>query len=147
MRRFHPRQHPVHFRTPSGALFLTWRLHRSQAPLRAEERQLVLDVIMRDDGVLGEIVALVVMDDHAHALLRPAEGRTVQRIVQTWKSVSSHAMTKDHGRIAPVWQRDYWDRSLMSASSIQRCTQYITGNPRRRWPGIDGYAWVYPRLS
>jgi REP element-mobilizing transposase RayT len=147
MHRFDPRHRPKHFVVHRSPIFLTWRLHLSQPPLRHDERQLVMDVIERDDERSCRILAAVVMDDHVHALVALATGVTIQGITQTWKSVSSHTMTRSHGRIAPVWPRNYWDRELAAEGAIRRCIKYIATNPERRWPGIGPYPWVLPCAS
>jgi REP element-mobilizing transposase RayT len=127
-----------------GAVFFTWRLHRSQPPLGASERGIVLDVIRKGDGIIGRVVAGVVMDDHVHALAALAQGTTIQRVIQTWKSASAHRLTKECGRTAPVWQRDYFDRSLRSEQSVRACITYILQNPARRWPKVVNYPWILP---
>ena len=120
---------------------MTWRLHPGQPPLRPEKRDLVLAVIVRGEGVLGEIVAGVVMDDHVHALIALRQEATAQRAAQTWKSVSSHGLTREFGRASPVWQRQYFDRWFRDERGIEACGAYVLGNPFRRWPGLEGYRW------
>lgn len=140
---FLPRRRRVpHSEYPGGTVFLTWRLHPGQPPLTPEERDLVLEVIARGEGVLGEIVAAVVMDDHVHALLALRADATGQRAAQTWKSVSSHRLTRECGRRAPVWQREYFDRWLLDRPRIETCASYILQNPVRRWSSIPPYKWV-----
>lgn len=121
---------------------LTWRLHPGQPSLRPEERDLVLTVIARGEGVLGNILAAVVMDDHVHVLVSLFETASGQKAAQTWKSVSSHGLTREFGRTSPVWQRQYFDRWLMDEAHIMGCYRYVLLNPARRWPGIDGYRWL-----
>lgn len=142
MHKFTPRRHPQHYAESGGAVFFTWRLHRSQPFLAPLDREIVLDVIRRGDGVIGRIVAAVVMDDHAHALVILSQGTTIQRVIQTWKSASAHRLTKEGGRVAPVWQRDYFDRSILSERGVAACVAYILQNPLRRWPDLADYPWI-----
>lgn len=144
MRTLPTRRHIPHSEHPGGTVCLTWRLHRSQPPLRPEERSLVIDVVRHDDGGIGDILAGVVMDDHAHILVSLYPGTTCRRVAQTWKSVSSHRMTKFHGRSAPVWQREYFDRWIMTGDRVRRAIEYVLANPIRRWPGLERYEWIIP---
>ena len=123
---------------------LTWRLARAQPPLRPEERDLVLAVIARGEGVLGAILAAVVMDDHAHVLISLTPSATGQRAAQVWKSVSSHGLTREFGRSSPVWQPQYFDRWVMDQPHIESLVRYVVTNPERRWPGVQGYRWLIP---
>jgi REP element-mobilizing transposase RayT len=91
---------------------------------------------------LGNILAAVVMDDHVHVLTSLIPAATGQQVAQTWKSVSSHGLTRDFGRASPVWQRQYFDRWLMDRPRIESCARYVLMNPVRRWPGTNGYRWI-----
>lgn len=84
------------------------------------------------------------MDDHAHVLVSLDRDATAGQAAQTWKSVSSHRMTKEHGRIAPVWQREYFDRWIMTEARIRGAIEYVLANPIRRWPDMEGYEWIIP---
>jgi REP element-mobilizing transposase RayT len=141
-----PRRRKVpHWEHPGGTVCITWRLDRGQAGLRPEERDLTLAVIGRGEGVLGNIIAAVVMDDHAHVHISLFPSATGQKAAQVWKSVSAHGLTREFGRSAPVWQRQYFDRWIMDDARIERCAAYVRLNPERRWPGIEGYRWVLGR--
>jgi REP element-mobilizing transposase RayT len=101
-----------------------------------------LAVIVRGEGVLGEIVAGVVMDDHVHVLIALHPEVTAQRTAQTWKSVSSHGLTREFGRTSPVWQRQYLDRWFRDRPGIEACGAYVLENPFRRRPSIEVYPWI-----
>lgn len=121
---------------------LSWRLHREQPPLRPEERELVIAVLRRTPTVDCWVRAAVVMDDHVHVLGRVVPGVTAGKLAQAWKSVSAHELVKLHGRVAPVWQRDYFDRWMRSGEQTAACARYVLDNPRRRWPDVERYPWV-----
>ncbi|HEY3413912.1 MAG TPA: hypothetical protein VGM51_12795 [Armatimonadota bacterium] len=48
------------------------------------------------------------------------------------------------GRQPPIWQKDYYDRIVRDEAEYREKTAYVAGNPKRRWPDIVGYPWVYP---
>jgi REP element-mobilizing transposase RayT len=142
MRRFTPRRHLHHDATSIGYVSLTWRLHRTQRALLPGERDVVLTIVGRLDGIGGHVHAAVVMDDHVHTLFNLGARRSVGAIAHTWKSISAHRLTEEWMRIAPVWQRDYFDRTLRSIAEVERCTRYILNNPIRRWPELTTYPWI-----
>src|SRR6478735_4864259 len=92
------RTHISHFERFGGTCHITWRLHRNQKPLTTEERDAVLRILRHDAGQLVEIAAGVVMDDHVHLLFRPLEREASVRLLQKWKSISSHLITKSSPR-------------------------------------------------
>lgn len=84
------------------------------------------------------------MDDHVHALFRPGTRLTSTQLVQAWKSASSHFLCRGPQRVAPLWQRDFYQRWIRSPGHLEICAQYINDNPRRRWPGVVDYPWILP---
>ena len=134
-----------HTEHPGGVVFLSWRLDRAQSPLNPEERQVVFDIVCRCEPEFAELFGVVIMDDHAHALVRPSPGITANRLVAAWKNTSAHRLCAPSGRTTPLWQRGYFDRWMDAPGQIDRCRAYIRANPGRRWPTIREYPWVLGR--
>jgi REP element-mobilizing transposase RayT len=131
-----------HGRQDGAAYFVTWRLHRGQRPLSPDERSAVFDTLRRFDGARFQLDAMVVMDDHVHVVVTPGCGRELERLVQAWKAFSARRLLV-FGRRAPIWQREYHDRIIRSASDHAEKIDYVRSNPRRRWPSISEYPWVW----
>ena len=144
MRTVPSRRHIPHFERENGTCHVTWRLHRSQPPLTADERTIVLETMRRAETFGCRFCAAVVMVDHVHALFTPGGRRTSGAFIQAWKSVSAHRICDLRIRTAPLWQRDFFQRWLRSDAVIARCTEYIRNNPRQRWPGVTHYPWFLP---
>jgi REP element-mobilizing transposase RayT len=127
---------------PGPVYFVTWRLAQRQPGLAPAERQLVSQVLHHGDGDRFRLLAFVVMDDHVHVLVQP---RTVplDRLVHSWKSLTSHQFQQLHRRAAPVWQNGSLDRVVGTPEELRQKAEYIVGNPWKRWPFIKGYAWVW----
>ena len=142
---FAPRRYVPHFERPGGIVCLTWRLGRDQPSLRSDERGLVLEVVRSCEPLFAKLLAAVVMDDHAHALVQPHSGTTGRRLARAWKGLSALRLVKEQGRRPPIWQRDYFDRWMDSREQVTACEAYIRRNPARRWPDIEQYPWVYLR--
>ncbi len=85
--------------------------------------------------------AAVVMNDHVHVVILPLRG-SLEGIVQGWKAFSARMLCAA-GRVAPVWQRGYYDRFIRSESDLIKKVQYVRLNPPRRWPGVVRYPWVW----
>jgi putative transposase len=124
---------------------LTWRLDHRQPPLRPEERGIVLEVIRSCEPLYAELVAAVVMDDHAHVLVQPNLGTTGRRLARAWKGMTAQRLVMEQGRATPVWQRDYFDRWMDSRRQLSACIEYIRRNPERRWPDVEEYPWSFCR--
>lgn len=145
MHTFPARRHVPHWEYPGGTVCLTWRLQRDQSPLRHEERTVVLEVIKTGETNFAELLAVVVMDDHVHALVRPKPNSTAQRLATAWKGMSAHRLCADFGRVGPIWQRAYFDWWMRSPDHTRACMAYVIENPKRRWPDLDGYTWLYAK--
>ncbi len=134
-----------HWEVPGGTVCLTWRLRRDQTPLTAQERELVATVIQRSDGRDCGLVAGVIMDDHAHILVRVGVTTTGGRLAWQWKSIASHELCREGSRSAPLWQRNYFDRWMRDEEQTAACAEYVRNNPFRRWPQLTEYRWLLPR--
>ena len=134
------RRRVPHWERPGGTVCLTWRLRREQIPLTHGERDVVLAVISRSLPTQCAPLAVVVMDDHVHALIRPAAGVTGRYLASAWKSISAHEFCRSGVRQAPLWQRNYFDRWMSSEEQTYRCAEYVLTNPARRWAGCTDYA-------
>jgi menaquinone-specific isochorismate synthase/putative DNA methylase len=88
------------------------------------------------------LLAYVVMNDHVHALVGPLAGHLLQDIVRSWKSYTAHELVMKFGRVAHVWQDEYFDRIMRDEAELREKANYILNNPWKRWPGTENYSWV-----
>jgi REP element-mobilizing transposase RayT len=121
--------------------FVTWRLDRAQDPLTPPERFEEQAGLRHFDGKRYRLLAYVVMNDHAHAIVRPRASAAPEKIVHSWKSYTAHRLS-GLGRHPPIWQADYFDRVIRSNEELLEKTRYILDNPVKRWPSVTKYAWV-----
>jgi REP element-mobilizing transposase RayT len=135
-----------HWRLEGSVYFLTWRLAPSQPPLMSDERTLVADAINHFAGDRYNLLAYVVMDDHVHVLAAPKKNFSLQQIVHSWKSFTANRLQRDFNRVGTVWEHEYFDRIVRNDRELQEKFNYIMDNPRRRWPELGNYAWVWPEL-
>jgi REP element-mobilizing transposase RayT len=103
-----------------------------------------MTAIRKFDGHRYELAAYVVMDDHVHALLAPLAPYELQGILHSWKSFTAHQMQHGHKPFGRVWQDEYFDRIIRDDHEFAQKAEYIVGNPRKRWPQVQEYPWVWP---
>jgi len=126
-----------------GAIyFVTWRLERGVPDLDAADRDLVLSALRHFDSTRCTLFACVVMNDHVHVLLQPRPEVALEDLVRSWKSFTVNRMQK-RGRGGRIWQPEYWDHIIRDQREFDEYLDYILTNPARRWPGVDGYPWVW----
>ena len=130
-----------HWRNNNAIYFVTWRLHKAQAPLTGEERTIVVSALKYFNGNRYAIIAYVVMDDHVHVLVRPTGGYLLSQILHSWKSFSVRQLQKDGERERMIWQDESFDRIVRDEKELLEIIKYIAGNPASRWPDITVYLW------
>jgi REP element-mobilizing transposase RayT len=133
-----------HWRAEDVVYFVTWRLQHDQEPLTPTERDGIISVLRHFDAQRYELYAYVIMDDHAHVLAEPLPAYSLEQVVHSWKSYSAHVLRRG-SRGGRIWQREYYDRIVRNEADLIEKMNYILGNPARRWPGIDHYAWAWCR--
>jgi len=76
--------------------------------------------------------AFVVMPDHAHLLLTPANDVTIERAVQLIKGAYSHELGGIIGRKREIWQRGFTDHRIRSEMDYIHHRNYIHHKPVER---------------
>ena len=85
----------------------------------------------------------VVMPDHVHLLLTPADGISVERAVQFIKGGYSYQLRKVEK--IQVWQESFTNHRIRDAEDFERHSEYIRMNPIRA--GLVRDAASYPFSS
>ena len=84
----------------------------------------------------------LLMPDHVHLFARGFhDAKPLSRWVQTWKSLSSRALTCNETLTGPIWQKDYFDRFLRSADDYSLKWEYVAANPVRQGLVRESSAW------
>ena len=73
--------------------------------------------------------AFVLMPDHIHLLLTPAQDVTIERAIQLIKGGYSHALVKLIGRKSEIWQRGFTDHRIRNVHDFAHHRNYIHQNP------------------
>jgi len=85
-------------------------------------------VCCRDRGFYM-LHAFVVMPDHLHVLLTPAETTTIEKAMQMIKGGSAHKMGLERPNKFPVWHTGFHDRWMRDAEEYRGSKRYIEQNP------------------
>jgi putative transposase len=76
-----------------------------------------------------ELHAFVLMPDHFHLLLTPANDITLERAMQLIKGGFSHAMGEERGRGKAVWERGFTDHRIRDVQDFEHHRDYVHANP------------------
>jgi len=115
----------------AGVYFVSSRTWQSRALLRKPEAaQLLIEQLLdcRSRGFY-KLHAFVVMPDHFHALLTPAENESLERAMQMIKGGSAHAIKQALNYASPVWQKGFHDRWIRDAEEYRTRWDYVRSNP------------------
>ena len=115
-----------------GTFFIT---SRTQTPVFQTERsaELFLDVMQsyrRQHKFM--LHAFVVMPDHFHIILTPAEGVTLERSVQYVKGGFSFRAKRELYIQREIWQPKYHDRRIRDREECAALLRYLEDNPVKR---------------
>ncbi len=118
-------------------------------------RTIVLNAFRHFHDSRYDLLAVAVLSDHVHALLRPRpkgddpEGNPVfwslGELLQSIKSFSAHAINKSEGKTGSVWEKERFDRYVRSDRDLEEKFHYILRNP---WDAKlvgpnEEYPWVW----
>ncbi len=73
----------------------------------------------------------VVMPSHAHLLITPCAGTTIEKAMQFIKGGFSYRVRKELGLNAEIWERGYVDHRIRDAQDYATHVTYIRENPVR----------------
>ncbi|OGT03375.1 MAG: transposase [Gallionellales bacterium RIFCSPLOWO2_12_FULL_59_22] len=86
-----------------------------------------------DARLLGDanMLAWVLMPDHAHWLLQLGEQDELSTVVNRLKSASSRHINRALGKTGTVWAKAFHDHGLRSEDDLQAVARYVVANPLR----------------
>ena len=123
-----------------GTYFVTSRTWESRAIFKtAPPCEIFIESLLRyrDQG------SFVVMPDHFHTLLTPAETVALERAVQFIKGGSAHTLRETLLYKFPIWQRGFSDHRIRDAADYEQHVRYLTNNPVKKHlaAAVAEYPW------
>ncbi len=125
---------PSRLFSPPGTYFVTFQTWQRRRLFVVENYvRLFLKTIYRyrREGRF-QLHAFVVMPEHVHLLLTPANDVTLEHAVQLIKGGYSHALGSIVGRTKEIWQRGFTDHRIRDAEDFLHHQNYIHQNPVER---------------
>ena len=113
-----------------------------------ELAELVRQALLHFDGTRYTLFAWSVMSNHLHAVVQPAAGQDLEKIVQSWKSFTAKKANEMLGLRGTFWQPEYYDHLIRDGEDFKNQIRYVLENPLRgkasaRWTGSKfGGAWA-----
>jgi REP element-mobilizing transposase RayT len=90
---------------------------------------IVAATMQRRDSASYLLHSWVVMPNHVHVLFSPSGGHSLAATVGAWKRFSATRIHKAAGTSGPLWQKDYFDRSIRDWDHFCNVARYIRRNP------------------
>ena len=87
--------------------------------------------------------AFVVMPEHVHLLLTPANDVTIEKAVQLIKGAYSHELGGIIGRNQEIWERGFTDHRVRNEQDFTHHLNYILCNPVERHIAADPAEYRY----
>jgi len=87
-----------------------------------------------------ELDGFILMPDHLHGIIIISESKeksSLANIIQNFKSISSRTINrinKSYG--ISIWQRNYYERIVMTEQELKKLREYIENNPAN-WTDHD----------
>ena len=93
-----------------------------------------------------EIVAIIVNPDHFHMIIKPENINEYPKIIGTIKSnftkISKLRHSNNANRESNIWQRRYWEHSIISKEDLYKHIDYIHYNSMKHY-NITPKDWKY----
>ena len=131
--------------SPPGTYFLTfstWQ-HRRLFAVEAYARLFLKTLYHYRHESRYALHAFVLMPDHVHLLLTPAQDVTIEHAVQLIKGGYSHALGTLIGRKSEIWQRGFTDHRIRDSRDFAHHRNYIHQNPAAAKIAFDPREYRY----
>ena len=94
--------------------------------LYGEVLEKIRDYYLGYDKNVFELVALSIMPNHIHVLLK--QNDTMTNVMRVLKGGAGHIVNKTLGRKGAVWSRDYYDKAIRDEKHFWVVYEYIKYN-------------------
>ena len=131
--------------SPPGTYFVTFSTWQRRRLFVVENyaRQFLKTVYRYRCQGRFQLHAFVVMPEHVHLLLTPANNVTVEHAVQLIKGGYSHALGEILGRRREIWQRGFTEHRIRDNQDFSNHENYIHRNAVERRLASDPSEYRY----
>ncbi|YCM43986.1 transposase [Verrucomicrobiaceae bacterium 227] len=92
--------------------------------------QIVAECLLHGHKNLYDLDSFVIMPNHVHILVR-LKDTPLEKLMQAWKSVTSHRINKRLNKSGAFWQAKYWDTLIRNQRHFFKVRNYIQNNPTK----------------
>jgi len=93
-----------------------------------------------------EIIAIIINNDHFHMIIKPEDVKLYPKIVgcikSTFTKISGIEHLQNNSRESDIWQRRYWEHTIMSENDLYKHIDYIHYNSMKHY-NIAPKNWKY----
>jgi REP element-mobilizing transposase RayT len=100
------------------------------------------NILFFDDGRRCQLLAWVIMPNHAHVLVE-IQTTPLNKLVQSWKKLSTNFVNAHSHRTGEWWQADYFDRFMRDEVHFRKALHYIESNPVKAGLVKDAKEWPW----
>lgn len=101
---------------------------------KPENRIVVENALHHFDGQRYKLHAYVVMGNHVHVLIQLFSEFSLSKITHSWKSFTSHIISKNENMHGPLWQTESYDSLIRNHDHYRNVVKYIFNNrPSDAW--------------
>jgi len=105
---------------------------------------MVIDAIKHATKALDfDLVAYVIMPEHAHMVVRQNGERTVSDLMARFKKRTARLINQHLGRSGRFWRDDFFDHILRDDEHLSELVRYIHDNPVRRGLASKADEWEF----
>jgi len=101
--------------------------------------EIVQSAMLHFDRVRYELLSWCVMPNHVHAIVKPLQDHTLDRILHSWKRHTALQINRKLGESGALWQPEYFDRLIRSDEELHRQVEYAYNNSEKA--GIIDWPW------
>ncbi|MGA2788159.1 MAG: primosomal protein N' [Verrucomicrobiota bacterium] len=91
--------------------------------------EMVEKALRHFDGTRYQLGDFIIMPNHVHLLVRPAENENLEAILHSWKSFTAKQANLIMGTAGSFWREEYFDHLVRSEAQYEKFQGYIRENP------------------
>ena len=99
---------------------------------------------------LFDIIAIIINKDHFHMIIKPDDIKSYPKIIGSIKStftkISGIKHANNNNRESDVWQRRYWEHTIINQDDLYRHIDYIHYNSMKHYK-IPPKDWKYSSFN
>ncbi len=97
-----------------------------------------------------DIIAIIINKDHFHTIIKPQDINAYPKIIgnikRTFTKISGIDHLKNNNRESDIWQRRYWEHTIITEEDLYRHIDYIHYNSVKHY-GIAPKDWKFSSFN